>query len=173
MPPSITAITHSCLPAEQISLSLCFSVSVCLCLSVCFSVCACVCLCLCPCLSVSVCLCLSLWLLPLCLCLSLSLSLSVCLSDPLSLCLFTEGLEQCSTACFVFLTQLNRWNRVSKDIFTNNIQIISNYVEITLWCIAQRFTSLKSTQLIDHYHWQLTHTRKRHFLRGNHIPATV
>ena len=53
---------------------------------------------------------------------------------------------------FVLLTHLSSWNRASKDIFINYVEIIinyvkvvSNYVERTLSCFAQRFTSVKST----------------------------
>ena len=30
----------------------------------------------------------------------------------------------------VLLTQVSRWNRASKDMFTNYVEIISNYVQI-------------------------------------------
>ena len=52
------------------------------------------------------------------------------------------------------LTQANRRNRSSKDIFTNSTEMISNYIhtinsygEITHSCFAQRFVGVRSTLL--------------------------
>ena len=43
----------------------------------------------------------------------------------------------------VLLTQVSRWNRASKDMFTNYVDIISNYVQIS--------------NHVSNYHWHRTH----------------
>ena len=55
----------------------------------------------------------------------------------------------------VLLTQLGHWNRAAKDIIiyyvkisSNYVNIISNYIEITLSCFVQWLTSVKSAQLV-------------------------
>ena len=46
---------------------------------------------------------------------------------------------------FVLVMQVSHWKRASKDIFTNYAEIISYDIQITLSWLAQRLTSVKST----------------------------